>query len=443
MLFSGARKWVYAQEIKGRFERIHRYLGFAQLLILFVVPFIPVGGHPAVHIDLAARRMYLLGATYTPADTMFLLIVLLMAAFGLFFFTSLYGRLWCGYACPQTVFIEQIIRPIERLLEGSRTQQMRRDAQPGWTLDRVWRKSAKLIAFAGVSWVLGASMMAYFAGPEIWWGAANSTEYALAGTFAFFLYWDFAWFREQFCNYVCPYARFQSVLCDDESLVVAYDDSRGEPRGKVAAARGGCVDCNKCVQVCPAGIDIREGYQLECITCGRCIDACETVMPKLGHPNLIRYATIAETQGAPVRLLRPRTAIYGGLLVALTVALVVIATGRHTLQASVNRLPGPAFTVDADGWVRNTYLLKVTNNQTAQVTDALTVTLDGLPDAELTVPELALGPTESRTVPLVVRMPPAKDDTRTLPFVVRIGSQRDTIDVQATFKTSHGKEPGT
>ena len=296
--FSGTREWVYPQSIKGRFTTLRRWTFLALHLILLVTPWIRVGGHPLLLIDIPARQVFLFGAIFTASDSFFLLLILLFAAFALFFFTSLWGRLWCGYACPQTVFLETWIRPLEIWIEGDRAQRKRRDGQ-GWSFDRVWRKAAKWVAFLAVSssWPRPSSASSSrpgSCGP----GTSGSLAYSFVLVFTALWYLDFTWFREQFCNFLCPYARFQSALTDDETLLIGYDPARGEPRGgKEAAADGRCIACNKCVVVCPQGIDIRDGFQLECIQCARCIDACVSVMDKLGHRTLVEYTSMAEQEG--------------------------------------------------------------------------------------------------------------------------------------------------
>lgn len=432
---TGTREWVYPQSIGGTFTRLRHWTFLGLHLALFVVPWITVKGHPLLLIDLPYRRVHLVGAVFTPADTIFLVLLLLFLAFSLFFFTAIFGRIWCGYACPQTVFLESWIRPLEQWIEGDRTQRKRRD-QGTWSWDKLWRKGVKWTVFAAVSVLLGMAMTSLFSGARpLWTGTASLTSYAFVGIFAAFWFVDFTWFREQFCIYVCPYARFQSALTDDETLLISYDEPRGEPRGTKRGPEGGCIACQKCVVVCPQGIDIRSGFQLECIQCARCIDACESVMSRFGHPTLVRYSSIAADQGKVSRPFRPRTLIYGGLLTGLTAAAMVLLLGRVPFEASVNRAPGSLFTVDGDGYVRNTYLLKVTNNESESGAVAFDVGVDGLEGAELTVQELLVAPDESRTIPLIVRVPEAAAGRRTLPFTVRVTSPSGELLLPTTFKT--------
>ncbi len=444
--FKHTREWVYPQSITGSFTTLRRWTFLALHVVLFGAPWVKIGGLPAIQIDLPHRRFFLFGQIFTATDTLFLLLFLLFLAFSLFFFTAVFGRVWCGYACPQTVFLESWIRPLELWIEGDRTRRKRRDGA-GWTFDRAWRKVAKWSAFLLVALLLGMSMMSIFAGARpLWSGQASATSYALVGIFTALWYLDFTWFREQFCNYLCPYARFQSAMTDDESLLISYDVPRGEPRGrgKAAAEAGNCISCNKCVVVCPQGIDIRDGFQLECIQCARCVDACASVMEPLGHETLIRYSSVAVDEGRVLRKVRPRTVIYGGLLTALATAATILVLARIPFEATVNRAPGSLFNIDADGWVRNTYLLKITNNDPS--TDAMVydVRLAGLAGGELVTDQIVLQSTETRTVPLVVRMR-ASDAAlgRTLPFDVEIESPQGTLWLPATFKTDASTGGGT
>ena len=446
---TGKRAWIYTASVKGRFQRWHRWSGIALQGLLFVTPWIPINGEQALRLDLPGRRLFALGLTFTPRDTLFLVLMLLFGAFSLFFFTSLFGRLWCGYACPQTVFLEEWARPIEKLWEGESGARMKRDAGP-LTAETVGRKMGKWLSFAAVAALVSMTVVSYFAGARaLWTGAAGPVSYAFVAVVGAVLLADFAWFREQFCNHLCPYARFQGALTDDESQVVAYAVSLGEPRqtkeNRKAAATGllareslgACIDCNKCVAVCPQGIDIREGYQLECIACARCVDACTGVMDKMGQPSLIQYTTIAETEGRQPRVLRGRTAIDGGLLTALAGLFVVALLGRHEIEATVNRAPGTLFQVDADGWTRNTFLLNLSNNHGTPGGEPapFTVGVEGIPGAEIIAPPIAVAPADGARVPLVVRVPPTVELPRTAPIRITVKTAFDEIVVDTTFKT--------
>lgn len=435
--FQKTREWVYPQSIQGRFMTIRRWTFAALHLLLFAVPWIPVGGHPALLVDIPHRRLFLLGQSFTATDTLFLLLFLLFLAFSLFFFTAVFGRVWCGYACPQTVFLESWIRPLELWIEGDRSQRRRRDAG-GWTFDRAWRKLAKWSAFLAVSVLLAGAMVSIFAGAKpLWTGQAGATAYGFMAVLSLLWFIDFIWFREQFCNYLCPYARFQSALTDDESLLISYAEDRGEPRGrgKAAAEAGNCISCSKCVVVCPQGIDIRDGFQLECIQCARCVDACTSVMEPLGHDTLVRYSSLAADEGRTVRRIRPRTVVYGGLLAAILASTAVLLLTRVPFEVSVNRVPGSSFVVDADGWTRNTYLLKVTNNGTTEVPVDYDVEVVGLPAADVTVESIELMPAQTRTVPMIIRLPADAVDARSVPFDVQITSPQGEVLVAATFLT--------
>lgn len=434
--FAHARKWVYPQAVTGRHQRMRRWTFLALHLVLFVTPWIPINGHPALRFDLEARELYAFGGIFTASDTILLLLMLLFLAFALFFFTSLYGRLWCGYGCPQTVFLDAWIRPIERRIEGDWVQRRRRDQGP-WTLDRAWRKAAKWGAFALVSVVASMAFMSFFAGaPELWTGRAGPVEYTLVAIFAAGWFLDFAWFREQFCNYLCPYARFQSALTDDQTLQITYDVARGEPRGGPSArTEGRCIACNKCVAVCPQGIDIREGFQLECIACARCVDACEDVMGRLGHESLVAYGTLAGVHAAKPRWVRPRTVAYAMLLTGIAAAWTALILTRTPFEASVGRAPGTLFTLDDDGFVRNTYILRVTNNDPAPGTMPFHVSVEGMRGAEVVSEDIRLASTESATVPLVIRLRSSPGMPRTIPLRVRVTSPRHHMLLDATFKT--------
>ncbi|HEY0305280.1 MAG TPA: cytochrome c oxidase accessory protein CcoG [Longimicrobiales bacterium] len=434
--FSGSREWVYVQWIRGKYQR-RRHFTFAVLhLILFLTPWLIISGHPVLRFDLEARRLFAFGAVFTAADTILLLLLLLFLAFSLFFFTSLYGRLWCGFGCPQTVMLDTWVRPIERWIEGERTTRQRRDAGP-WTLDKAWRKALKWSVYLLAAIVVAMSFMSFFAGArELWTGRGGTVEYALVGIIAAGWFADFVWFREQFCNYLCPYARFQSALVDPHTLLIAYDPKRGEPRGgKTAKTEGRCLACEKCAAVCPQGIDIRNGFQLECIACARCVDACTGVMQKVGHESLISYTTNAEQHGRQPRRIQPRTVAYAAMLTGIAAVAVLMLATRTPFEVSVARIPGSLYSVDPDGYVRNTYMLRIANNDAIADAARFNVAVEGLESAEVVVPEIALASMESRMIPLVVRVPVTSAIDRTYPMRVRVTTAIGERVVETTFKS--------
>ncbi|NLG63046.1 MAG: cytochrome c oxidase accessory protein CcoG [Candidatus Cloacimonetes bacterium] len=434
--FAGTRNWVYLQHIDGAFQRLRRRTFLVLHLILFGLPWLHVGGTPALLLDLPARRLYAFGAIYTATDTVLLLLVLLFLAFSLFFFTSLFGRLWCGYACPQTVFLDAWVRPIERWIEGERTTRIRRD-KGGWTWDRIWRKAAKWSLFALAAFVISMTFASYFTPANVLWtGQASAVSYGLVAFFAGAWFLDFTWFREQFCNYLCPYARFQSAMTDDNTLIIAYDPARGDPRGgKTAKLEGRCIECSKCVTGCPQGIDIRNGFQLECITCARCIDACTDVMGRFGHESLIQYTSLAKLAGRKQRFWRPRTVAYAAILSTILLTGAVLVNVRVPFEASVARAPGSLYTIDEDGFVRNTFLLRVANNRPDEPL-SFAVTVEGIEQAEVVAPSFELAPEEGRIVPLVVRVPVEAAAARTLPMRVNVDAGTSARTLTTTFKTA-------
>jgi cytochrome c oxidase accessory protein FixG len=460
--FVGTRRWVYDQHIAGSFQRLRRWTFLGLHLILFGLPWLKVSGNPALLFDLPQRKLYAFGAIFTPKDTLLLMLLTMFLAFALFFFTALFGRLWCGYACPQTVLLDSWVRPVERWIEGEHTTRRRRDAGP-WNWDKSWRKAAKWSFFALAAVAVSMSFMSFFVpATTLWAGAASGTAYAFVVVFAGVWFLDFAWFREQFCNFLCPYARFQSVMVDDRTLTIGYDAVRGEPRGDKEAARrdGRCIDCNKCVNVCPHGIDIRDGFQLECIGCARCIDACESVMSKFGHESLVRYGSLvqltyepagggaaaegsAAARPAPPSTrkrsgVRPRVVAYSLLLLGLLGAMTAIVATRVPFDAGIARAPGSLFTVDDDGYVRNTFLVRIANNAPAAAEELLPFRLqvEGLPEsAHIVSPDVALHSKESRIVPLVVRLPNEPAVARTLPMKVHVVAPTGERVLDMTFKS--------
>jgi cytochrome c oxidase accessory protein FixG len=383
---------IHAREVRGFYNRLRVISVVGLLGVYYVLPWIQWSGRQAVLFDLPARKFNIFALTLWPQDFFYLSWLLIMAALLLFLSTAVAGRVWCGYACPQTVWTEAFVW-MERLTEGTFSRRIKLDKAP-WGLEKLLRKGAKrLLWFAFAVWTgftfvgyftpiqdLGARLLTFQLGPwETFWVCF----------YGFATYGNAGHMREQVCRYMCPYARFQRAMFDRNTLIVSYDAGRGEPRGPrkrgiqpAAAGLGDCVDCNICVQVCPTGIDIRKGLQYECITCASCIDACNQVMDKMGYPQgLIRYTTQNALDGKPARLLRPRIVLYTALLAGLFVVFLVSITSRSPVGLDVIRDRNAIYRETADGRIETVYTLKILNKSDEAQRFALTV--DGLPGLSL------------------------------------------------------------
>jgi cytochrome c oxidase accessory protein FixG len=366
----------------------------------------------AVLLDLFHERFYFFNLEFWPQDIYYLTGLMIMAAVALFLVTSLIGRVWCGYTCPQTVWTD-LFMWVEHLVEGDRNERMKRDAGPV-TFDSAWRKAVKHAVWLGIAfWTGGAWIMYYVDAPtvtvEFWTGTASNEVYFFTFLFTATTYLLAGWAREQVCTYMCPWPRFQSAMLDEQSVTVTYQGWRGEPRmrGKRhdATPGGDCVDCGACVTACPTGIDIRDGIQLECINCGLCIDACNHVMERTGRPKwLITWDTLADQAAkaagtqTTLRLLRPRTLIYiSAMLVTVCVMTVALAT-RSTIGLSVLHDRAPLFVRLPDGNLRNGYTIKIANKSQEQMLFALSS--DGLPGALLVEADEGLGPAGQLGLPV-------------------------------------------
>jgi cytochrome c oxidase accessory protein FixG len=405
----GSRNFVHPADVTGKFERRRRWL-FAALLIWFsALPWIDVGRHPAVFLDIPGRRFYLFGTTWNAQDFWLVFFLLSGLGFALIAVTAIWGRLWCGYACPQTVFLEGVFRPIERLIEGPRTERIRRNAGP-MSFDKLWRKVVKHTLFLGLAGLFAHIVSAYFISvPRLYrmvLGAPSQHPEAFlwATVLSGALYFNFFWFREQLCLIVCPYGRLQSLLTDRDTLVIGYDERRGEPRAKKSEKHAGdCVDCMRCVVVCPTGIDIRHGLQIDCIGCARCVDACDDVMHKLGRaPGLIRYDSQKGFQDGRSQLFRPRIQLYAALGALGALVASIAFSQRATFEANLLRLRDvPAFVVEGDH-VRNAFEVHLVNKRGATAT----FELRGVPDPALrytiAVPVLHLSELSDQRVPVFI-----------------------------------------
>lgn len=407
----GSRRWLTPRLATGRFWSSRRVVAYSLIAIYTLLPFLKINGRQALQFDLWEARSMVFGLEFRPTDLELLAVFGLIVFLSVFFATAIMGRVWCGWACPQTVYMEFVFRPIERLCLGTQGK----GGKPRQTVAG-WRTAVMYLVFVVIAIHLANTFLAYFIGVDqlntyIW----NSTPlehpraFALVAFVTVLILFDFCYWREQMCIIGCPYGRFQSVLLDRSSLIVGYDKKRGEPRGhgreRAAKGLGDCVDCHQCVAVCPTGIDIRDGLQLECVNCTQCIDACDNVMDRVGLPRgLIRYSSQSALDGKPTSIARPRVMIYSGLILALSVLFVALLVSRKAFDVTLLRGLGSPFNVTASGEVENILRAKLVNRtdneQTYRVEAVSPESLHLLGAEELTI---AAG--ESVTEPLHLLAP--------------------------------------
>ncbi len=386
------REKIYTRKIEGFFQRIRLFTGWPLLLGYFLLPWLNWDGRQAVLFDLPARKFHILGLTFWPQDFPLLAFLLIIAAFSLFAVTVVAGRIWCGYTCPQTVWTS-IFMFLEQKTEGSRNQRIKRDQGP-WTVDKAMRKFLKHGSWLFVAFATGMTFVGYFypikdLAYELGTFSTGPWQFSWTVFFTCATYINAGWMREQVCKYMCPYARFQSVMFDHDTLIVSYDPGRGEVRGSRkrgadyrANGLGDCIDCELCVQVCPTGIDIRNGLQYECIGCALCIDACNSVMDKMEYPRgLIRYTSEHQLAGGTTHWIRPRII---GYLVVLSLMIGVFSYnifGRIPLELTVIRDRNQLYVTTDSGKIENIYTLQLVNMDKAM--HEFEISIDGLEKAQI------------------------------------------------------------
>jgi cytochrome c oxidase accessory protein FixG len=435
----GRRLKVRIADVHGRFTRWRRAVFAALIGVYTAAPFVQLHGHPLIFINILDRHFYLFGQTFNAQDSYLLFFLLAGGLLGLFVLTASLGRVWCGWGCPQTVFLEGVFRPIERWIEGPRHRQIALEEGP-WSLHKLFHLLLKHSLYLAAALLLTHVFLSYFvsmaelrhwvlADPRQHW-----TAFLWMGAITLVIYGNFAWFREQTCLIVCPYGRLQSALTDDDSLVIGYDTSRGEPRGrKGTEGAGACVDCLRCVDVCPTGIDIREGLQLDCIGCANCVDACDQVMLSLGRPRgLVRYDSLNGLAGLRRRWWRPRLALYLGLFLTLAVAAGVAAVQRRPFEATLMRQQGLPYVLEA-GRLRNAYVLHVVNKTRDASEFDLKLELPAEAHANVPVPSVQLPSLGDIRLPLIVDLP--KDAYRNgSEVVVRTLDRRSGREVESRLR---------
>lgn len=378
----GRRKWIYARKPSGKFTQYRTYLSYVLLAFLFFAPYLKINNHQFMLFNIIERKFVIFGIPFWTQDFYLALLLILFLLVTLVVYTSIFGRIWCGWLCPQTVFMEMIFRKIEFAIEGSPKQQITLD-NGAWTKEKVWKKGLKHSIFFAISFIIANTFLSYIIGSDqLWKIILDPPQQHLVGltaitVFSIVFYAVFARFREQACIIVCPYGRYQSALVDEDTIAVTYDFKRGEPRGKFTKEdkaaqlrgeklhdKGDCIDCHQCVTVCPTGIDIRNGIQLECVNCTACIDACDDVMTKIQKPKgLIRYASNSSIKDGKKIHLSARSKAYGVVWLLVMTVLVTLFMNRKMLHVLVLRQPGTTFAVMSHDKYANFFHVQLLNKK--------------------------------------------------------------------------------
>jgi cytochrome c oxidase accessory protein FixG len=433
----GTRRRIRPKPSRGRYYRPRFFAAWGLILSFVLIPILKINGKPLMLFDIGRREFTFFGATFLPTDTFLLMLLLFSIFVGIFLITAIWGRVWCGWGCPQTVYMEFVYRPLEVFIEGGRSRQIKTD-QTGFS----GRRLVKHLAFFVVSAFLANSFLAYFVGWSrlLGWMASSPAQHPVAFGVMFgttvLMFADFGWFREQTCILACPYGRFQSVLLDQQSLIVGYDEGRGEPREKwrkkAERSGGDCIDCGLCVSTCPTGIDIRDGgLQMECIACTQCIDACDEVMDKIGKPRgLVRYTSQAELATGEKKFIRPRLLVYTAIMLVMVSAFSFSLAGKSTADVTILRGLGAPFSVLQSGEVSNQIRIKIANRSGEERSYGFDLVDGG--DLVLVAPEnpLVVGGGDSQMTAAFITAQPSAFVDGEIEITLRIGDGVDFEEVR-------------
>ena len=439
----GRRKWLYPRQVSGKHYRWRTWFSWLLLFIMFAGPFITIGGNPLLLMNIVERKFVVLGQIFWPQDMIFFALSVLIFAVSVLVFTTAFGRLWCGWACPQTVMMEMVFRKIEWLIEGDAPSQRELNGAP-WNAIKIFKKILKHALFFALSFLVGNVLLSYIIGwQQLYQIVTDPPAQHLTGLtfmigFSLLFYGIFSRFREQACTFICPYGRLQSLLLDENSIVVAYDNKRGEQRGllrsetRSAAQRrqfglGDCVACSQCVTVCPTGIDIRNGTQMECIHCTACMDACDTVMAKIGRaPGLIRYASLNGIERGERLRLTPRLVGYSVVLLVLASILTLMIFTRADVETAILRAPGSLFQEMPDGHFSNLYTIRVVNKTSREL--PVELQLENLPGhIHVMGGKLIVPPQKSLENSVLVELDPGGMRRGTTPVVIGVYSRGEKV----------------
>ena len=446
----GERIWVYPKKPKGKFYRYRTIVATILLAILFLVPFIKVNGHPFMLLDILGRKFVLFGTSFGPHDFHLFVLAIIGGIISIFLFTVVYGRIFCGWLCPQTIFMEMLFRKVEYLIEGDANKQKALDKRP-WDGEKIFKKTLKHVIFAILSFAIAVALLAWVIGIDGIKELINKPLPEVMGKFiallifAGVIYIFYAYLREQVCTLICPYGRLQGVMLDPDSIVIHYDHVRGEPRGKLKKGEeqnyGDCIDCRQCVEVCPTGIDIRNGTQLECVNCTACIDACDAVMTKINKPTgLIRYASKNEIETGVRKIFTPKAIAYTVFLTLLFALIVFLLANRSDYELSIVRTAGIMGIEQPGNKISNVYDVNIINKTFDKIEPTLEV--ENIEGAEIKVVSgsLKIGHEGVADAQIFVTIPKDKITKLNTPIEIAVKANGKIIDV---IKTSFlGKVKG-